>query len=84
MVTLETRSRRGARIDDRRRSHTVTSLSDVQETGCGTQSAIGRNRTDGAVVRVASLVYGSARETSDRLTAYVQALYPVLGDYLPE
>jgi hypothetical protein len=46
--------------------------------------AIGRNRTDGAVVRVASLVYGSARETSDRLTAYVQALYPVLGDYLPE
>jgi hypothetical protein len=36
MVTLETRSRRGARIDDRRRSHTVTSLSDVQETGCGT------------------------------------------------
>jgi len=38
MVTLETRSRRGARIDDRRRSHTATSLSDVP--GCGTQSAL--------------------------------------------
>ena len=38
MVTLDTRSPRGATIDDRRRSHTdtVTSPSGVQETGCGT------------------------------------------------
>jgi EpsI family protein len=47
------------------------------------KSALLRNRTDGAVVRVMSPVYGSARETSDRLIAYVQTLYPALGDYLP-
>ena len=40
MVTLDTRSRRGARIYDRRRSHTVTSPSRVQETGCGTVDAL--------------------------------------------
>jgi EpsI family protein len=47
------------------------------------KSALVRNRTDGAIVRVMSPVSGSARETSDRLVAYVQALYPALGDYLP-
>ena len=46
--------------------------------------ALVHNRTDGAIVRVMSPVYGSARETSERLVAYVQALYPVLGDYLPD
>jgi EpsI family protein len=48
------------------------------------KSALLRNRTDGAVVRVMSPVYGSARETSDRLVAYVQTLYPALGGYLPD
>ena len=48
------------------------------------KSAILRNRTDGAIVRVTSPVYGSARETSDRLVAYVQSMYPLLGDYLPD
>ena len=48
------------------------------------KSALVRNRTDGAIVRVISPVYGSARETSERLVAYVQAMYPVLGDYLPD
>jgi hypothetical protein len=47
------------------------------------RSAILRNRTDGALVRVVSPVYGSVRETSDRLVGYVQVLYPALGDYLP-
>src|SRR5437867_3099314 len=46
--------------------------------------ALVHNRTDGAIVRVMSPVYGSARETSDRLVAYVQAMYSVLGDYLPD
>jgi hypothetical protein len=35
-------------------------------------------------VSVTSPVYGSARETSDRLVAYIQALYPILGNYLPD
>jgi EpsI family protein len=48
------------------------------------KSALFRNRTDGAIVRVMSPMYGNARETSDRLVAYVQALYSVLGDYLPD
>lgn len=47
------------------------------------KSAIFRNRTDGAIVRVMSPVSGGIRETSDRLVAYIQALYPALGDYLP-
>jgi EpsI family protein len=47
------------------------------------RSAIFRNRTDGAIVRVSSPVYGSVAETTERLTRYVQALYPVLHDYLP-
>lgn len=48
------------------------------------RSALVHNRTDGAIVRVMSPIYGSARETSDRLVTYVQAIYPALGDYLPD
>lgn len=47
------------------------------------KSALVRNRTDGAIVRVMSPVYGDARRTSDHLVAYIQALYPVLGNHLP-
>jgi EpsI family protein len=47
------------------------------------KGAIVRNRTDGAIVRVMSPVSGGIRQTSDRLVAYIQALYPALGDYLP-
>jgi EpsI family protein len=48
------------------------------------RSAILRNRTDGALVRVSSPVVGTAQETTERMVRYVQALYPVLRDYLPE
>jgi EpsI family protein len=48
------------------------------------KSSIVRHRTDGALVRVSSPVYGSAQDTSDRLVKYVQAMYPVLGEYLPD
>ena len=48
------------------------------------KDSIVRHRTDGALVRISSLVYGSARDTSDRLVKYIQAMYPVLGDYLPD
>lgn len=48
------------------------------------KSALVRNRTDAAIVRVMSPTYGSARETSERLVAYVQAVYPLLVTYLPD
>jgi EpsI family protein len=48
------------------------------------KSAVLRGRTDGALVRVMSPVDGSVREASARLVAYVQSLYPMLGDYLPD
>jgi EpsI family protein len=47
------------------------------------RSAIFRNRTDGAIVRVSSPIYGTVAETTELLVRYVQTLYPVLGDYLP-
>ena len=47
-------------------------------------SAIFRNRTDGALVRITSPVYGSVPDTSDRLVKYVQAMYSALHEYLPE
>lgn len=48
------------------------------------KNALLRNRTDGALVRVSSRVSGSVRETSDRLIAYIQGLYPHLSEYLPD
>ena len=47
------------------------------------RNAIFRHRTDGAIVRVSSPVYGSLPETTAWLVRYVQVLYPALGDYLP-
>jgi EpsI family protein len=47
------------------------------------KSALWRNRTDGALVRVTAPVQGSLAETTQRLAAYVGTLYPVLGEYLP-
>ena len=47
------------------------------------RSAILRNRTDGAIIRVSSYVQGGAEDTTRRLVEYVQALYPVLSEYIP-
>jgi EpsI family protein len=48
------------------------------------RSAMLRNRTDGALVRVSSLVSGTPQETTDRMVQYVQDLFPVLHAYLPD
>jgi EpsI family protein len=48
------------------------------------KNSITRRRTDGALVRVSGPVYGSVKETSDLLIKYIQAMYPILGDYLPD
>jgi EpsI family protein len=48
------------------------------------KNSILRRRTDGALVRVSTLVSGSVPETSARLVEYIQAMYPTLGDFLPD
>ena len=48
------------------------------------RGAITRNRTDGALVRVSSVVTGSPQDTTERLVEYVQRAYPVLHEFLPD
>jgi len=48
------------------------------------KGAILYNRTDGALIRISSPVYGGVPETTERLVQYVQAMYPVLREYLPD
>jgi EpsI family protein len=48
------------------------------------KNAIVRNRTDGALIRVSSPIYGSVAATSAQLTAFLQALQPALSEYLPD
>ena len=48
------------------------------------RSALMSRRTDGALVRASSPVTGTVAETTERLVRYVQAVYPVLGEYLPD
>ena len=43
-----------------------------------------RNRTDGAIVRISTPIYGSVSETSAMAADYVRAVYPVLREFLPE
>jgi EpsI family protein len=49
-----------------------------------TKNAILRNRTDGALVRVTSPVYGSVADTEALVVTYVQNVYPRLAAYLPD
>lgn len=48
------------------------------------RSALFHNRTDGALIRVSAPVVSSAATTTDRLITFVQALSPVLPEYLPD
>jgi EpsI family protein len=47
------------------------------------RSSVTRGRADGALIRISSPLHGDLQQATDRLTAYVQALYPVLGEFLP-
>jgi EpsI family protein len=42
-----------------------------------------RHRTDGALIRVTGSVSRTTEETSSALVEYIQAMYPVLSDFLP-
>ena len=48
------------------------------------KNAVLHNRTDGALIRLSSPVRGTPEATFARQLAYVQALYPVLAEFLPE
>jgi EpsI family protein len=48
------------------------------------KNAVVRNRTDGAMIRVSSPIYGSVPATTEYLTEFLQALQPVLSEYLPD
>ena len=48
------------------------------------KNAIVHNRTDGALIRIASPVYGSVSETFEWQVQFVQTMYPLLGGFLPE
>jgi EpsI family protein len=47
------------------------------------KSSVARGRADGALVRVSSPVHGEINETSDRLVRYIRAMYPFLGEFVP-
>jgi EpsI family protein len=57
---------------------------EVQAKMAMVQNAFLNNRTDGALIRVSSPVQGTVSETTEGLVRYVQALYPILGEYLPD
>jgi EpsI family protein len=48
------------------------------------RGAMTRNRTDGALIRISSPMYGSLETTFGVQAALVQALYPMLGQFLPD
>lgn len=48
------------------------------------KSSMFRNRTDGALLRITSPIYGSVEDTEALLVRYVQAIHPHLARYLPD
>jgi len=47
-------------------------------------NSIFRGRTDGALIRTLSPIYGSVQETFDLHVNYIQAMYPILRQFLPD
>lgn len=56
---------------------------EVQAKIAMVQNAFLNNRTDGALIRISAPVQGTLQETTERLIQYVQSVYPILGEYLP-
>jgi EpsI family protein len=48
------------------------------------KNTILHNRTDGALIRTLSPIYGSVQETFDLHVNYIQAMYPFLSQFLPD
>lgn len=48
------------------------------------KNAIVHNRTDGALIRLTSPVFGSIEDTFQRQVHYIQVMYPLLSTFLPD
>jgi EpsI family protein len=48
------------------------------------RSAVLKNRTDGALVRISAPVQGTVQDTTEGLVRYIQSLHPILRQYLPD
>ena len=48
------------------------------------RNSIFNNRSDGAIVRISSPVYGTVAQTSEILGSYAKSLYPFLSEFLPD
>jgi EpsI family protein len=57
--------------------------SEINAKVLGIKNAILHNRTDGALIRLLSPIYGTVEQTFDMHAAYIKAIYPQLRDYLP-
>jgi EpsI family protein len=57
---------------------------EVQAKMAMVRNALWNNRSDGALIRISTPVQGTVPETTERLIRYVQAVYPILSQYLPD
>jgi len=57
---------------------------EVQAKIAMVKNAFLNNRTDGALIRISAPVQDTIQETIERLIQYVQTVYPILGEYLPD
>jgi EpsI family protein len=48
------------------------------------KNAVFHNRTDGALIRITSPISGSVQETFEQQIRYVQAMFPILSQFLPD
>src|SRR5262249_23311271 len=48
------------------------------------RNAILHNRTEGALIRTLSPIYGSLQETFDLHVNYIREMSPILGQFLPD
>jgi EpsI family protein len=57
--------------------------SEIDAKLLGIKNAILHNRTDGALIRLLSPIYGTVEQTFDMQVAYIRSIYPQLQLYLP-
>lgn len=64
-------------------SHGEVQASEIGARLAMIKDSILHNRSDGAIVRVISPIYGNPATTFTMMKSYIEMLYPVLAQYLP-
>jgi EpsI family protein len=64
-------------------SQGVPVASEVDAKLLGIKNAILHDRTDGALIRLLSPIYGNVEQTFEMQVAYIKVMYPQLRQYLP-